>query len=244
MPVQLCKFGAERGGYGGSSVLDSVTVCSDYRQALKKLGWTSSVHFNNYIIEVDIMNNKCVECGDPFISERSSAKYCSVKCKKRAYRNRRKSNIAIYKQCEGCEVKFVVVNLNKRFCGESCRRKSRRVNKSYLRTCPTCDTEFKTPYKLKKYCKPNHLPCHKEANKLRKRTERKAKLPYESWKDISEFKKYRPEGMQLDHIIPLNHPDVCGLHNTCNFQWLSVEDNSRKSNSFDGTVENNSWEFS
>lgn len=38
---------------------------------------------------------------------------------------------------------------------------------------------------------------------------------------------------QVDHIIPLNHPDVCGLHVPANLCILTANDNREKSNSFD-----------
>lgn len=37
----------------------------------------------------------------------------------------------------------------------------------------------------------------------------------------------------VDHIIPLNHPLVCGLHVVANLQIIPATDNVRKGNSFD-----------
>lgn len=45
----------------------------------------------------------------------------------------------------------------------------------------------------------------------------------------------------VDHIVPLTHPDVSGLHAPQNLTILTKLDNSRKHNKFDGTPENESW---
>jgi 5-methylcytosine-specific restriction endonuclease McrA len=37
---------------------------------------------------------------------------------------------------------------------------------------------------------------------------------------------------EVDHIIPSNHPSVCGLHVENNLQILTKSENRRKSNSF------------
>ena len=37
-------------------------------------------------------------------------------------------------------------------------------------------------------------------------------------------------GLTVDHIVPLNHPQVCGLHCADNMQLLTAHQNSQKSN--------------
>lgn len=53
---------------------------------------------------------------------------------------------------------------------------------------------------------------------------------------VSVYKEARKAGMSVDHIIPLTHPLVCGLHVSWNMQILTLEENISKSNSFDETL--------
>lgn len=49
---------------------------------------------------------------------------------------------------------------------------------------------------------------------------------------IKEIYTNCPEGMHVDHIIPLQGVLVSGLHVDTNLQYLSVKDNIIKSNNF------------
>lgn len=188
-------------------------------------------------MRVPIKEIQCVTCDSTFEGH-SNAKYCSVPCSPQSKEYRARHEVK-FRKCKKCDTS---IKVPAQVCKPCKDRASER--KQYIRTCPTCEVEFKTSYKLKQYCKSNHVPSSIEAKKLRERATVQAKLPVESWNDIIKFKEDRPEGYHLDHIIPLNHPDVCGLHNTWNFQWLNPLDNSFKSNKFDGTVENEGWKKS
>lgn len=48
---------------------------------------------------------------------------------------------------------------------------------------------------------------------------------------VYQFAKMFP-GMEVDHIIPLRHQKVCGLHLPANLRPLAVSDNRSKSNRF------------
>jgi len=59
--------------------------------------------------------------------------------------------------------------------------------------------------------------------------------------EIASFYSSRPKNMTVDHIIPLGHENVSGLHVPWNLQYLTRSENSKKYRSFDGTRDNNTW---
>lgn len=66
----------------------------------------------------------------------------------------------------------------------------------------------------------------------------RARIP--SWADpadtvkvlLEAHRRTRETGLRhsLDHIVPLNHPLVCGLHVAANLQVIPLVENLRKSN--------------
>lgn len=77
--------------------------------------------------------------------------------------------------------------------------------------------------------------------KMRKNRKRTATLPYVDKKELKKIYMNCPQGYTVDHIIPLKHDLVCGLEVPWNLQYLTMSDNCKKHNKFDGTYENNSW---
>lgn len=47
---------------------------------------------------------------------------------------------------------------------------------------------------------------------------------------MRRFYAERPQGYHVDHIIPLQHRDVCGLHVPWNLQYMPATDNIQKGN--------------
>lgn len=59
------------------------------------------------------------------------------------------------------------------------------------------------------------------------------------WADVAAIEKFYkecPEGMTVDHIIPLKGTNVSGLHVAENLQYLTREENARKGNRFEEGV--------
>ena len=53
------------------------------------------------------------------------------------------------------------------------------------------------------------------------------------WADIKamrDFYERCPPGMEVDHVVPFNGKNVCGLHVLENLQYLTVSENRRKCN--------------
>lgn len=63
--------------------------------------------------------------------------------------------------------------------------------------------------------------------KLRQRT-----FPHEK-EALTLFYQNCPEGYHVDHIVPITHPLVSGLHVLANLQYLTAEENKRKFNRFE-----------
>ncbi len=59
----------------------------------------------------------------------------------------------------------------------------------------------------------------------------KIKLLYEKCKELGNITGLN---YHVDHIIPLTHPDVCGLHVWANLQILEASENASKNNKFIG----------
>lgn len=70
----------------------------------------------------------------------------------------------------------------------------------------------------------NHLKAERRAAK------RQATPKWADREAIKDFYCCCPSGHHVDHIIPLSHDEVCGLHVLENLQYLPAQENMRKSN--------------
>lgn len=131
------------------------------------------------------------------------------------------------------------------------RNKNRdKINKDNRerRNCPEYKAKVKLTQKLY-LSNPVNAAKKKEASRLW-RARNKSRICYHSnkrrayklqatppWADQliiqSFYQEAQYHNMQVDHIIPLTHPLVCGLHCEFNLQLLTKKENVTKNNSFE-----------
>lgn len=88
-----------------------------------------------------------------------------------------------------------------------------------------------------KVCSKRKSPKRDRHNALRVMKRRRMPLHViPLWADLNSTHQFyinRPEGFEVDHIIPLKSRKVCGLHTLENLQYLTPLENREKHNKFE-----------
>lgn len=119
---------------------------------------------------------------------------------------------------------------------KSCRASAAREGRSFC--CQSCgavslaDGGKPGRHGLCAACYPAHRK--QRVADCRREWERRVRLSQPKLPGISEeigrIYAARPEGHQVDHIVPLQGQNVCGLHAPWNLQYLTPEENRKKGN--------------
>lgn len=152
------------------------------------------------------------------------------------------------KLCVACKVEWERENLDKlRVQQQRSRSKHRTKRNTYSREWHAKNSEIVKVRVKRHRSKPAVFAALKEYDREyrrqypwkqalktqnRRAAKRNATPPWVDKEAISEIYKNRPKGMTVDHIVPLTHELVAGLHVPWNLQYLSPSDNSSKGNRF------------
>ena len=182
---------------------------------------------------------------DKIANNITDALFCSTKCSSAS------RSFKIRTTCFTCQKQIAVVKSEFKthnFCSKSCAAKSnnlgnRRWSKpdspySLVKRCKTCGKISKNFY-CSKECNPRRILLSDEDKKKRSRAmhneawhrymaKRKNQTPsIVDFKAIQQFYINCPNGYEVDHIKPISKG---GLHTLENLQYLTIEENRKKSN--------------
>jgi hypothetical protein len=142
-----------------------------------------------------------------------------IKQSSRLCRLKNKNKIKEYKRLYNLNNKeFIKLYLLKN------KERIKKVYKLYTLKNKNKIKEYRIKYRLKKPHIQNALNAKRKAAKL------KATPKFANLEKIKEIYKNCPKGYHVDHIIPLQGENVCGLHVEWNLQYLTPSANISKSN--------------
>ena len=144
--------------------------------------------------------------------------------------------------CQSCYAKYnrasnptYLDNQKKRRNTTEGRIKSNIYRKEYKIRNPEKVRLAKNLYRI------NNPDSRKGESQLRDRLIKLQQIKLFFSKELKQIYKNCPEELQVDHIVPIIHPNICGLHVPWNMQYLTPFDNNSKNNHWDGTFENKNW---
>ena len=127
-------------------------------------------------------------------------------------------NVTLFSRCKGCHTQYNKERYASKYAEYSKRYRAKNVEKR-KETVKLWDSR-------------NREAVRAKTNRRRRRVKLAQPAWYETDLVALVYKKAQQFGFEVDHIIPLSHPQVCGLHCWHNLQLLDSELNRIKSNNF------------
>jgi len=159
-------------------------------------------------------------------------------CSKCYYRIKRGGTPELSKKQQMALRKCSIKECNKRhfsddYCGMHYRRWIRHGDPNFIN--PKCNRDgnaIKRARQKTKEWKKNNWQSYKAYLASRKQRVKDVTPKWADLNIIREFYKNCPKGYHVDHQIPINGVNVTGLHVIDNLQYLTAEENLKKSNRY------------
>lgn len=194
-----------------------------------------------------IKEKTCTQCGKSYTTKSGRSKYCSAKCSRRSHYLKNSQKIRernkVWVKNNSDKVKEGQLNYYKnnkdkvKVRSKEWRAKNRESQNEWHREYAARNKEQINKNKQK--WKSNNKHKVTEDAALRRARKRQAIPIWANQKYIALFyegakieEKRTGKKVHVDHIIPLKHDLVCGLHCEDNMQLLFATDNIIKSNIF------------
>lgn len=181
--------------------------------------------FPNRISKINKKFN-CLICNTVFINKsHNQKKYCSSSCKCKDYRKGKtyKNRYKKYIKSESFK------NSQEKYrSSEHGLKKIKELRKKYQNILNfKARTIYRKTEKGRRLC---NYHCALRYSRKRQRTPKW--LTKEDLFKIKQFYLKRPQGYEVDHIIPLCGDNVSGLHVLNNLQYLKAQENREKNNKY------------
>jgi len=171
-----------------------------------------------------IKKQNCKNCNKIYMTKSNNSKHCSGSCR---YKFHRKGETYKKKYKEYIKSEAFKKSQNKYKSSEHGLKKLKEIRKKYQ---PTLNLKCRIYRKTHKGKRLSNYHC---ALRYSRKKQRIPKWISEEEKNkIKLFYFNRPNGYEVDHIIPLCGKNVSGLHILSNLQYLTSEENRLKNNKF------------
>lgn len=152
--------------------------------------------------------------------------------------------------CAHCEVEFTKTHSRQMYCSLTCKHSAAHIRYKDYKHQWNRDNKSRVASYKQKYASENKEKRVEQTERYRKANphyyneyaslrSRNVKQAKPNWLSESEqyqieelYKQASRHGLEVDHIIPIKHKLVCGLHVPWNMQLLTRSENAKKSNKF------------